>query len=617
VKKPSFKNLKLLPRTQTRRVSQLGICRFTPRLFLGILILFFLLAYHFSLQAQSHDRVDISSETYLQRLQIAGAETLRNEYETDFVILLEKREQKAYQALSLPQRRDYITLYWQQRDPDPFTPANERLEEHLERRAHVRENFYTDKPPYFDDRGKIYLKYGRPKFRYVDPGGVNMAINQDLSLLVPDGGFVGEQAIFDSSGIRRISQTNPPLPWQKTAAMLPPGSVAVLPNETWSYDQIQSGLVFNFVRQGQLFKQTPDLRHAINGGRMQHRMLQTATLYLQRQTISPAYFELARELETVGQEMRSPTGGVSSQRLEDKIYRAVTETASDLKQAMREAPPEAFIHKVNTAELPFVADVVQFRGEHDQTRVVIGFGVNLGENGLTMDSAGNDVTYGYFVSNQYGETVARADHKKNIPFTAEGAASVLGSVGVMEFSCEPAIYTLALQAATDNGRHRSMSRIPLAARDFRGSDLMISDIQFYLPIAPPAEAAFEVAAAKTVAYPFAAVLKSIPLAIHFEIYNLAAIGLGKNYRIDYSVTEQKTGGNLLSKLANSFGKTEEGSITLVERRTATQAMVRESLTLSLEKLRPGSYQLEITVQAEEDAAILAKTSRQFVLAGEK
>ncbi len=565
------------------------------------------------------DKFPLSAQAYLQRVQNADADTLRDEYEPDFVILLEEREQKAYKALSLPQRRDYIALYWQQRDPDPFTPANERLEEHLERRAHVREHFHTDKPPYFDDRGKIYLKYGRPKFRYVDPGGVNMTINQDLSLLVPDGGFVGEQAIFDSSGIRRISQTNPP-PWQKTAAMLPPGSVAVLPNETWSYDQIQAGLVFNFVRQGQHFKQTPDLRNAINGGRMQHRMLQTATLYLQRQTISPAYFELARELETVGQEMRSPTGGMSSQRLEDKIYRAVTETASDVKLAMREAPPEVFIHKVNTAELPFVADIAQFRGEQNQTRVVIGFGVNLGENGLTMDSAGNDVTYGYLVSNQYGETVARAEQKKNIPFTAEGAASVLGSVGVMEFSCEPAVYTLALQAAADNGRHRSMSRIPLAARDFRGSNLMISDIQFYLPISPPAETALEVAAAKTVAYPFAAVLKSMPLLIHFEIYNLTAIGLGKNYRIDYSITEKKTGDNLLDKLAKPFGRKEEGSITLAERRTVTQSRgggTQESLTLSLERLRPGPYQLEITVQAEEDTAILAKTSKQFVLAGEK
>ena len=162
-----------------------------------------------------------------------------------------------------------------------------------------------------------------------------------------------------------------------------------------------------------------------------------------------------------------------------------------------------------------------------------------------------------------------------------------------------------------------MSRIPLAARDFRGSHLMISDVQFYLPISPPAEMSFEATAAKTVAYPFAAVLKSMPLIIHFEIYNLTAIGLGKNYRIDYSITEQKTGGNLLSKLANPFGKTEEGSITLTERRMVTQPMAQESLMLSLEKLRPGSYQLETVVQAEEDATILAKTSKQFVLAGEK
>jgi len=564
--------------------------------------------------------IPLSAEAYLQRLQTAGADTLRDEYETEFVILLEENEKKVYQALSLPQRRDYIALYWRLRDPDPFTPVNERLEEQLQRRRHVREHFHLDKPPYFDDRGKIYLKYGRPKFRYVDPGGVNMTITQDLSLLVPDGGFANEQVVFDSTGIRRISQTNPPHPWERTASMLPPGSVAVLANETWGYDHIQSGLVFNFVQQGQPFRLTPDLRNAINGGRMQHRMLQTAALYLQRQTISPAYFELARDLETIGQEMRSPTGGVSSQRVEDKIYRAVTQTASDVKQAMREAPPEAFIYNSKTNALPFVADIAQFRGEQNQTRVAIGFGVNLGETGMTADSSGNwlsRVNYAYVLSNHFGEPLAKANQQQIIPMAASGAASVLGSVGVMEFTSASGAYILSLQAAAANGAYKSVSRLPFAVRDFRGSQLMLSDIQFYLQVpavSSQANAASETAATKPVLYPFGMALQSLPLIISFEIYNLTTIGLDKNYQIDYSITEIKRDKNLLSKLSQPFSKKEEISITISEVRTVTQPAARESLSLSLEKLRPGSYQLDITVRASENAALLAKAAKQFVLA---
>ncbi|MDZ7362803.1 MAG: GWxTD domain-containing protein [candidate division KSB1 bacterium] len=595
--------------------------RLAPRTALfAALVLLFWFPPGFPLYSQD-DPFPLSAEAYLHRLQTAGADTLREEYEAEFVILLEENERKVYQALSLPQRRDYIALYWRLRDPDPFTPVNERLEEHLRRRVHAREQFHLDKPPYFDDRGKIYLKYGRPKFRYIDPGGVNMTITQDLSLLVPDGGFAPEQVVFDSTGIRRISQTNPPHPWERTAAMLPPGSVSVLANETWSYDHIHPGLVFNFVQQGQHFKQTPDLRSAINGGRMQHRLLQAAALYLQRQTISPAYFELARDLETIGQEMRSPTGGISSQRVEDKIYRAVTQTTSDVKQAMHEAPPEAFIYKVKTEALPFVADIAQFRGEQNQTRVAIGFGVNLGEIGMAADSSGNwlsRVNYAYVLHNHLGETLARANQQQIIPMAASGAASVLGSVGVMEFHCGPGVYILSLQAAAANGVYKSLSRLPFTVRDFRGSQLMLSDIQFFLQIAvaaSSADAARE-AATKPVLYPFGVALKSLPLLISFEIYNLTAIGLDKNYQIDYRIAEVKRDQNLLSKLSQPFSKQDEISITISEIRTVTQPMARESLSLSLEKLRPGSYQLDITVRAVDNAAILAKAAKQFVLAGE-
>jgi hypothetical protein len=61
-----------------------------------------------------------------------------------------------------------------------------------------------------------------------------------------------------------------------------------------------------------------------------------------------------------------------------------------------------------------------------------------------------------------------------------------------------------LQAAAANGVYKSVSRLSFAVRDFRGSQLMLSDIQFYLQIpaaASPAEATSETAATKTLLYP--------------------------------------------------------------------------------------------------------------------
>jgi GWxTD domain-containing protein len=574
-----------------------------------VLPILFLLGW--PLHAQPRGSPSLSPQRYLQRLQTVSADTLRDEYETEFIILLDENEKKIYQALPLPERRHYIIRYWRLHDPDPFTPGNERLDEHLQRRAYAYEHFRADKPPYFDDRGRIYLKYGHPKFRYVDPGA-NMLINQDLSILIPDGGYVGEQAVFDSTGIRRISQTGSLNPWERTAALLPPGSVTVLENETWSYDHIQSGLLFNFVRLGSQFKLRADLQSAVSGGRLQYRTLQSAALYLQRQTISPVYFDLARELEDVGHQMRSSTGAQSPRRLDDKIYHAVNQTTSSIKQTMREAPPEAFIHKINAAPLPFVADITQFRSEQNQTRVAIVFGVNLGANATTTDSTGNwlaEITYSYALSNLNGENVARAEQRQNVATTESGAASVLGSVGVMEFRCEPASYVLALQAAAAAGSHKSLSRLPLAVRDFSGSHLMLSDIQFFLQISGAADST-----AKKILYPFATALASIPLTVYFEIYNLDAIGLNKNYQVEYTVAEEKSGKSLLSKLTKPFSKKDEASITISEQRTVTQPISRESLALSLEKLQPGSYQLAIIVRAVDDPAIFAKAVKPLLLA---
>jgi hypothetical protein len=109
--------------------------RLAPRTTLGAaLILSFLFAPNPRVYSQD-GKFPLCPEAYLQRLQIAGADTLREEYDAEFVILREENEKKVYQALSLPQRRDYLALYWRLRDPDPFTPVNERLEEHLRRRA--------------------------------------------------------------------------------------------------------------------------------------------------------------------------------------------------------------------------------------------------------------------------------------------------------------------------------------------------------------------------------------------------------------------------------------------------------------------------------------------------
>jgi len=567
---------------------------------------------------QDQDKSSISAAAYLQRLPAVDAATLKNEYEAEFVLLLDGEEKKYYEALPPPERPEYIARYWRLRDPDPFTPNNERLEEHLRRRYFARQQFSMDRPPYFDDRGEIYLKYGRPRDRYIDPG-IYMQVSRELSIFLPDAELFGEaiqSASSDTGILARGLQGRPLRDRQTPGTLLPPGQVMVLENETWSYEHIQPGLVFNFVRQGKYFRLTSDLMKAVTGGRQRYRILQTTVLYLRRQNVSRTYVDLARNLEDVGQRMRTQPGGLQINQLNHEIRVALERKTFDVEETIRKSPPEAFFRKAEAPELPFSVDLAQFRGEQNRTRIAIGVAVNLGLSEFAMDSTGNPVAgvnYGYVLSDRDGERIAGGRQKKEVPGTVSGKASVLGSASLMELHCTPGQYVMAVQAVEANGARKGMVKLPLLVRDFRGAELMLSDLQFCVPVHGAAPDATGSLAPKTVLYPFSTMLKSIPLTVYFEIYNLSTIGLNNEYRIDYNVTESPSNKNLLRAITKPFRKNDEASITLSELRTVTQSTSRESLTLDFGKLRPGAYNLEVTVSALQDSSIVAGTTKSFVL----
>jgi len=77
-----------------------------------------------------------------------------------------------------------IKRFWLEKDPTPGTPYNERLIEHWERIAYVRDN-YSQEPygPYeADDRGTLYVKFGEPDKK---TGGVMGADDFELRLRIP------------------------------------------------------------------------------------------------------------------------------------------------------------------------------------------------------------------------------------------------------------------------------------------------------------------------------------------------------------------------------------------------------------------------------------------------
>src|SRR5260370_35545062 len=69
------------------------------------------------------------------------------------------------------EREQFIGDFGHRRDPDPGTEENEYREAYYERVAYVNEHFASGTPGYKTDRGRIYLKYGKPDDVESHPAG--------------------------------------------------------------------------------------------------------------------------------------------------------------------------------------------------------------------------------------------------------------------------------------------------------------------------------------------------------------------------------------------------------------------------------------------------------------
>lgn len=90
----------------------------------------------------------------------------------DVALIITPAELAAFDKLETDDEREqFIKIFWDQRDPDPDTEENEFKEEHYERLAYANEHFTSGKPGWMTDRGRIYVKFGKPDSIESHPAG--------------------------------------------------------------------------------------------------------------------------------------------------------------------------------------------------------------------------------------------------------------------------------------------------------------------------------------------------------------------------------------------------------------------------------------------------------------
>lgn len=90
----------------------------------------------------------------------------------DVDLILTQPERDAWKKLATDEEREqFIETVWRVRDPDPDTEENEFKQQFYERVAYANEHFSSGKPGRLTNRGRIYIKFGKPDDIESHPAG--------------------------------------------------------------------------------------------------------------------------------------------------------------------------------------------------------------------------------------------------------------------------------------------------------------------------------------------------------------------------------------------------------------------------------------------------------------
>lgn len=529
---------------------------------------------------------------YLAALHSANESTFRQEFESEFLLLLSERQRRHYESLSgLAQKKNFIENYWRAVNPNPLLPENDILLEHLRRRAYARKNFPSPDPPYFDDRGKYYIKYGDPIIRFKDNGGL-----KQLTLV----------EFRDDAN----------------------DDYTVRINESWSYENVARDFVVHFAQVGQRFREIESLTEIIITPR---RRSKQATLWSdivkKRASVSPALGRLAAKIEHLESSMRLSTSYLVKNEVvmpTERIFEVEKKHKRELKKAISLAPPSAHqpIHAINALTLDY--QVQQFRDKGGLTRVEITLLSPIDKNLLTSENtvAGRQdiaVEFSGLLRDAYFRPAARQQTNRNFPVARARDAQLRNVVGTLTFFAPAQPFELTVQVKDRLSNKIGFDRKLLQVADFRREGLLVSDVQFLTEVTDPEEARLLPVTQRqnlTVApYPFVKIRKSRPLLCYFEVYNLRSAGVDDEFEVTYRLYSERRSENVFQSFANWVTNSQKNSISFSYTQPVQGETAKQLIGIDFSKVPNGDdYVFEIVVTDPNNPQNSTRTARRLAIA---
>ncbi|MGH7451070.1 MAG: GWxTD domain-containing protein [bacterium] len=504
----------------------------------------------------------LSEREYYSKLQAVDEATFKQDFEIYFLLLLDSKQKKAYESLqALDEKKAYIQHYWKSSNPNPLFPQNDWLLEFNRRIQYAKKHFRHPSPPYVDDRGRYYIKYGEPRRRFKDFGG-DVRFDDDFRI-----------------------------------------SYSTFPNETWSYENIQTNFVVYFVQDGVSYRR---VRSPIEAVMDKGFMNQKAEYFIlgdmikKRETISLALFQAAAFIRAHA-DRRDPGLNISP-------LAALMTTAEELifhnEVACIKAPSAARDPFQAENKLEFFDQVAQFRGPGDKTRIEVALLVPLkknlikkvkesSEDTLNVEFSGmlQDVNFESEVKNQSSSSLAvKLAAREKLP----------NAVGKFSLLARPQNAELTLQVEEKQREKTGYNRRPFQIRDFSSkAELMLSDIQLNYRVKNDVQKkilpALQHEDFPVCPYPYKEISKKKPPLVYFEIYNVQSAGIGESMQISYTIAS----------------KENKASVNVSFTRPVLSENMDELVEIDLKNVPKGWNLLKVSVSSLQDSTIKVVSQKKL------
>ena len=525
------------------------------------------IAAQWAYRAGEYERASVYWDRFLERID---AQTLA--LYVDPIPIFSDAQHAIHNALSNAEKQNFIDQFWLQKDQDPTTEVNERLQEHYQRVWMARQYFAGSAYPW-DRRGEVYLRYGEPDYRSRSgraPGVMSVAVQQvkdelyaQLYTRPSEGELVG--TVFPVRSSRAMFADSFDLMSMRASGIshvlgdgyLPVTSAednSLVPWESWVYVTVGGGMEITFTDE-------------MGSGQFNFAPIP----------------------------MRQPPGMRPIARIQENAPETV------YMQAVGEMP-EQYRPWWQTRDLEFYYDVADARGADFKTRVDVVYGFPLdvekiGRGDLTLAIALYDS-----VTNRAFRT------RRTVVRKASLSDSNAMLTDLLTLPVPPGSYRLTVKAENVSTNLVSLLQQVIAVESYGDSELQISDPILAAQIdETDVDDSFRRKNLRVLPLPTRAFLTGQKMGLYFEVYNLMADAFGQTrYRVTIQIAalEQVEGLRMLMT-----GQEVNPEVSMSFEQVDTQPSVQVYQFVDLTKARQGRNRVKIVV---EDLNARRRVSKEIV-----